>query len=282
MQIEEKNVEMMQLTRVPTILAFEEGAPENLKTVAIIDTETTGIDTESCEIIELGYMLVNFDSKGRFYDVKRFNQLNEPSEPISEEITKVTGITNEELKGQSIDWNVVLSDMEKADLIVAHNAGFDRPVVERYLDIFTQKRWGCSMAMINYLDLFDVGSRSQEFLLFKVAQSYYSAHRAIDDVNALSFLLHQKAPDERPLFRHLLDTVNQKHFIVAAKNAPFDDKDALKSAGCRWNSSSRVWAIKTTEGNLESAKAKIQAASPSCSPIVTQINSKDLFSIREP
>ena len=180
-------LESKKIWKVPTIIGFDEKSSEtsNTQIVCIIDTETTGLDTNKDEIIELGYMLIEYDQHGRFFDViKRFNQLQQPSMPITPEITKITGITDQDLEGKSIDWNEVVSDISTASLLVAHNAQFDRKMLERYSDVFKDKIWGCS---VNDVDWESIGEkiRSQEWLLYKIANCYYEAHRALDDVNAV-------------------------------------------------------------------------------------------------
>lgn len=62
-----------------------------------------------------------------------FSGFNEPSIPIPEEISELTGITDEEMvSGHRIDPEAVASFISDAVLIVAHNANFDRKFAERY------------------------------------------------------------------------------------------------------------------------------------------------------
>ena len=84
---------------------------------------------------------------GRLFTVYKdrlFCALNDPLRPIPEEITKITGITTEMVLGKSIDPELVQEIIDRANLIVAHIAAFDRPIVERYWPIFREKPWACS------------------------------------------------------------------------------------------------------------------------------------------
>lgn len=56
-----------------------------------------------------------------------YGGLQQPSLTIPSEITKLTGITNEMVAGQVIDMAALRILIDPADLINAHNAGFDRP-----------------------------------------------------------------------------------------------------------------------------------------------------------
>ncbi|WP_244498511.1 exonuclease domain-containing protein [Aureimonas ureilytica] len=59
-----------------------------------------------------------------------YSALQQPSAPITAEITRITGITDEMAAGQRIDLDTVESFIETADLVIAHNARFDRPFCE--------------------------------------------------------------------------------------------------------------------------------------------------------
>ncbi|MCF6254500.1 MAG: hypothetical protein L3J38_07110 [Thiomicrorhabdus sp.] len=129
---------------------FNQPSPENYHRICVIDTETTGLDTDVCEIIELGYQIIEFASSGHFYKVLcSKNFLNEPKGEISAEVTRVTGLTLSDVKGHQIHWEEVEADIQDVQLCVAHNAGFDRPIVERYSEVFVSKIWGCSVAQID-------------------------------------------------------------------------------------------------------------------------------------
>ncbi len=269
------------LTRLVPKTVFNEPTPENCHRICIIDTETTGLDTDVCEIIELGYQIIEFDSSGHFYKVLcAKNFLNEPKGEISAEVTRVTGLTMEDVQGHSIPWDEVNADIQSVQLCVAHNAGFDRPVVERYNEVFVTKIWGCSVAQIDWTTLADVGSKSQEFLCWKIGQFFYSAHRALDDVQALCQLLSLPISDsQQPALSFLLHAVRQSKSLVKASGAPFDIKDDLRSRGYRWNVSERVWQKVIEDALLQDELAwLIEHNTPN--PNVIKLSATDSFSIR--
>lgn len=65
----------------------------NDNTFVVYDFETTGLDTNKCEIIEIGAVKVE---NGEIKEI--FQTLVKPKEPVSEEITSLTGISNEMLQ----------------------------------------------------------------------------------------------------------------------------------------------------------------------------------------
>lgn len=258
----------------PTELPF-------LHKLCILDTETTGLDTAECEVIELGYQIIEFDSQGNLYQVlSKQNFLNEPAGEISDEVTQVTGITFEDVKGHHIDWDEVAKEIQVVDLVIAHNAGFDRPVVERYHEVFKTKVWGCSVNQIDWQTLAGVGSRSQEYLAWKVGQFFYDAHRALDDVQALTQLLTCPISNPpQPALAFLLPEVRKAKTLVKATGAPFDLKDALKSRHYRWNASARVWQ-KVFDNEVLDAELAWLSESGVSNPEIQKLKATDTFSIR--
>ena len=278
----EQSTDYQILKRLKPCDAFAENTEGlGLHKVCVIDTETTGLDTEQCEIIELGYQIIEFDSHGNFYRVLTAkNFLNEPDGEISAEVTQVTGLTFEDVKGHQIPWQEVEQDLQDCKLCVAHNAGFDRPVLERYNPIFVDKIWGCSVLQIDWPSLTGVGSRSQEFLAWTVGQFFYDAHRALDDVQALSELLSKTVGEEhKTAFSYLLQSVRISKVFVKATGAPFDVKDDLKNRGYRWNANERVWQKMLNESDLEEEQIWL-AAHSTPKPTIKKLKANDSFSVR--
>jgi hypothetical protein len=63
------------------------------------------------------------------------------------------------LKDQAIDEPAALDLLASADLVVAHNARFDRPFVDRRLPAAAGKAWACTMAEVDWLALVSTGGR---------------------------------------------------------------------------------------------------------------------------
>lgn len=93
------------------------------ETYVVFDLETTGLDPkDGNSIIEIGAVRVKNNQI-----IDRFDELIDPGMELSEEITRITSITNEMLKGQDNEENVVKRFIAWAgdDILVAHNAKFD-------------------------------------------------------------------------------------------------------------------------------------------------------------
>lgn len=252
-----------------------------IKIVCVLDVETTGLDYETDEIIELAYSLIEFDEEGNLFNVlKRVDVFNQPNKTISEKITSLTGITNEIVNGIHIDWDSISIDFANVDLIVAHNASFDRKFVEKYHNVFTSIPWACSVNQIDWISLTGVSSRSQEFLAWKVGNFYYNAHRAIDDINALSYLISLKPENnDKTFFQYLVDNLNKKHYLIKAVGAAFAFKDELKSKGYFWNVGDRVWQ-KIVSEPADQEDITWLAGIGVNNPTIKAISNLDMFSIR--
>ena len=73
-----------------------------------MDLETTGLDTVSDEVVELGIARFSYLQGGTLAGVlDTFSSLNEPSRPILEETIKLLGNTNEMAAGLKIDGDAI-------------------------------------------------------------------------------------------------------------------------------------------------------------------------------
>jgi DNA polymerase-3 subunit epsilon len=103
-----------------------------LKQALFVDVETTGLDHQSDEIIELAMVPFTYGPEGQIYEVQEpFQSFHQPTKPISAEITRLTGITDDMVAGHAIDPREVEAFAKDMILVVAHNAAFDRRFMER-------------------------------------------------------------------------------------------------------------------------------------------------------
>lgn len=214
--------------------AMPEGG-KRLPRMLVLDVETTGKDYRKNKVIELGLTLIEFSSvKGEFGRVlERYNGFEDPGEPISEEITQLTGITDEMVAGQHFDDERVAKLISMADLVVAHNAGFDRPFAESRFADLKKKWWACTFKEGPWEELM-TGSAKLEYLCYKVGGFFYEAHRALTDVEATIRLMSTKT-EVGTVLSNLLVNVKKPTYTIWATNSPFDTKDSLKEAGYRWS-----------------------------------------------
>ncbi len=235
----------------PRPIAISRASRQDEKIGVIVDTETTGLDHTRDEVIELGMVAFLYDEEGRIGDViGTFNGLREPGVPISPEITRLTGITPEMVAGQALDLAAVERFIEAADLIIAHNARFDRPFCERLSKGFQVKAWACSHSEIAWSGFGFEGSKLG-YLLTQCGW-FHQGHRAVEDCHALLEVLAFPLPSGAGLpFGHLLASARKALVRIWAEGSPFDMKDVLKARGYRWNDGSdgrpKAWWVEVDE-----------------------------------
>jgi DNA polymerase III subunit epsilon len=209
--------------------------------VIVLDTETTGLDSKSEKVIELAMLSVLVDSATGLPvgPVTVYESFEDPGRPIPPQITEITGIDDNMVQGQRIDDAAVAALVQQADLVVAHNAGFDRPFVEARWPVFATKAWGCSFMGIDWKKE-GSGSAKLEFLASERGW-FYDAHRAQVDCHALLQVLASPLADGQTGLARLLAGADQTRYKLRATNAPFESKDKLKARGYRWDAEGRVW-----------------------------------------
>jgi DNA polymerase-3 subunit epsilon len=205
----------------------------DIKTAILLDTETTGFDARKDEIIELGMVKFDYTPDGRIAGVRdTFSAFNEPSGPISAEVTALTGITDDKF-----DDAAITAFVDGAVIIIAHNSGFDRKFAERYWPVFEHKAWGCSTSEIDWRKHGFAGARLG--YLLNGAGFFHQAHRAVDDCHALMEVLAFELPTTgSPALALLLETARKPTLRVWAEQTAFELKDSLRRRGYRWNDGS--------------------------------------------
>ena len=229
--------------------------------VVILDTETTGLDSKADKIIELALLVVEVDTAtGAAVRVAEvYEAFDDPGRPIPPDVSKLTGITDEMVEGQKLDEPRVAELVKGAQLVVAHNARFDRPFVEARLPAFASLPWACSIADIDWAGE-GWGSSRLEYLAMKHGW-FYDGHRAAADCHALLAVLNAPLPRSGTTgLARLLQAARATSFRVFADDAPFAAKDLLKSRGYRWDPERRVWHGEVRdEAALEEERAWLKA-----------------------
>ncbi|HWU13809.1 MAG TPA: 3'-5' exonuclease [Caulobacter sp.] len=222
------------LRRFETCTLHAGADPATLKRGVYLDTETTGVDPRKDEMIELAMIPFDYDPEGRLCAVGQpFVALNQPSNPIPPDITKITGITDAMVAGHAIDPRAVAAFIAPAVLIIAHNAAFDRPFAERLTEAFKLKGWACSMSQVDWKAHGFEGTK----LAYLAGQCgfFFDGHRAQNDCLAGLEILARPLPTGRTALAHLLEAARAPTWRIVAERAPFEMKDRLKARGYRWN-----------------------------------------------
>ena len=238
----ERHPDYRVLRRLVPVRHFDRAPQGPVIRVLVLDTETTGLDHSRDKIIELAMLRVDVDSVTGLPvgEVLVYDGLQDPGMTISREIQAITGISNEMVQGKQLDEARIAAMLQGAELVIAHNAGFDRPFCEARIPAFATMRWGCSFADIDWKKE-GHGSAKLQYLALEKGW-FYDAHRAEMDCHALLAVLGEKLPSSAQSgLAKIIAASRLPSYRLQATNAPFEAKDALKARAYRWNAEQKVW-----------------------------------------
>lgn len=223
--------------------------PERCWVGCAVDVETTGLDHRTDKIVELAAQRFRFDEHGRIFEVGQPRSwLEDPGVALTPSVSQLTGLVDADLALRWIDDVEATGLLASADVIVAHNAGFDRPFVDARLPGVRGKAWACSMRDVGWRTIGFEGSGLGHLLL--QCGTFYEAHRAEVDVNALLTLLAHEGGDGVTVLRNLVGAAEQPSWRIEAIGAPFSTKDSLKARGYCWIAEQRFWRIDVRDEKL--------------------------------
>ena len=158
--------------------------------VIFFDTETTGLECDCCQIVELAMLIVEDGTVIEEYD--RFINIGCG---LPAKITRITGITDEMLVREGVSEETVARDlkdrMTPGTVMVAHNCQFDLSFVYHLLKRHYPAEADSIVKSLDWYDTVTILKDRKKFPhKLKDAVEHYGLdevnfHRAIDDTKAL-------------------------------------------------------------------------------------------------
>lgn len=214
-----------ELKNIPELKMTDSLSPEY---IIVLDAETTGLDHESDEIIELSMVMIDYDMNILYY--KQY--YNQPSSPIPQEIKD---ITNDMVSGHDITDDITNSEIHNllsgADFIIAHNAEFDRAFIDRYFADLNIP-WVCSLKDIDWKGNGIYGSKLENLLMLYGYR--YEAHSALNDCNALYHMI--KSYD---ILDELIKVSKSDCYKISVDRPNYDDNESFYKLGMVWHSETK-------------------------------------------
>lgn len=291
----EKTGRYRVIERLNTPDHYWQGEPNTARVGIVLDTETTGLDTGCDKIIELGLIAFEYDAgSGLIYRILHtYDGFEDPGEPLQDIVKQITGISDDMVAGQHLDDDEINMWLAKADLIIAHNAAFDRQMLERRLPISSKASWACTFNDIDWMDE-GIPSLKLDYIAYKLG-FFFDGHRAVNDAQATLHLLTKALPESGKLaMAELLAHARKNSRRFFAIRAPFEKKDALKERGYRWladfvyhdhgKQKKGVWSISVAEPDIEAEQQWLtETVYTGKVPMFTfkDVTATDRYSIRE-
>lgn len=204
-----------------------------------LDFETTGFDPKVDRIIEVGACLYDWDAQ---LPIQILSSFVYPEMPIPEEITKITGITNDLVVDYGRPEKEVCADLDylidAADYVMAHKADFDKGFFDaaanrgEFSSATLGKPWVCSMNDIKYPER--ITTRNLGYLAAEHGFVSPFRHRAVFDV--LTMLKVASGYD--------LDAIiarSKEPLLFVQALVSFDEKEKAKELQFRWYAPGKVW-----------------------------------------
>jgi DNA polymerase-3 subunit epsilon len=153
--------------------------------IVAVDVETTGLNSEEDEVVELGAVLFCTVSKrvlaafNKVYKVNKWSSEAEQCHKIPEEMSNIMPLIGSE----DIDpWAVVSGDLAK--YVVAHNAKHDHPFVTKIWPSFKQRPWLCTFEDLPHHLMIKVSSNRLGHLCVDYGITMGTWHQALADAEA--------------------------------------------------------------------------------------------------
>lgn len=192
---------------------------ENYNKIILFDTETTGLDAEKCQIIELAALVVE-RINGKLQATKKYDKLIKlinPNDKLPEEIVNLTHITDEMLSEYGIlesdaakDFYEMLHSDNGKVLVIAHNTQFDLNFIHTLLKHNFNDAYEV-ISNCDYLDTLTVVKDRKEYPHklesciehYNLEDKVKNSHRAIDDVLALFAVTNAMAMERDDLDEYI-------------------------------------------------------------------------------
>ena len=215
-----------------------------IENVLILDTETTGLDNENDDCLEVGSILFNVKTRSvlaqQSFLLPVENNNAEKINNIPSEITRLPQPLFEAIK-------YFESLVQVSDVIVAHNAEFDKKWFGLKKLPQIKKKWICSMDDITWPSDRQLKPRpSVRDLALAYGVPVWNAHRALTDCIYLAEVFKRCGELEKLLIRSL------EPKVLIRADISYDKRHLAKKAGFRWNDAIKgAWSRKISRRDME-------------------------------
>lgn len=214
--LDEFNAAMADLETEIASARLKPSTSQPSATVAVIDTETTGLGSqdEPVSVAAIVYE-VAMPSGVMIREIESYYELREPAVPIHPQAQAIHGLSLGVLHGRKLNADTLIRICYTVDVLVAHNAKFDRRMLRSLVPAIHTRTWACSMLALR--DRWaPLPSRSLGAICDALDVARPKPHNALTDCRSLAEVL----------FKHSGSTTRSRTFmglLVGKPWAPPDD-----------------------------------------------------------
>lgn len=212
-----------------------------METIAILDTETTGLDPTKGQILEVAVILYHIPTRSVL------SQISTLLAADSNAAYEINRIEIDALKKmpplvEHASMSAVMQMLDEAQAIVAHNAEFDKkwlntiPSLQTYV---TNKQWICTRNDVIWPIRKGV-ALNLIHICADLGVPIINAHRALSDCHLLLGAI--ECIEDIEFF---LDK-SGKGRVVYHANVSYEKRQLVKEAGFMWDNEKKVWFAKLT------------------------------------
>lgn len=206
-----------------------------------LDLETSGLDKETCDILEFGAVLWHVEEKRPVNICSLFNRDFRSEVPA--EIEKLIGLKAAEVKlyGKSLRecLDQMTELMNAAEYIVAHNGtGFDKPFLAHTFKNaglpMPEKTWIDTQIDLPFPD--SMGTRKLSYLACEHGFVNPFPHRAVTDVLTTLKIFAEYDFDT-------VVSIASTPIVQVIAQVGYEERHKPRQAGFRWNSERKFWYL---------------------------------------
>lgn len=204
-----------------------------MRRILILDTETTGLDPGKDQAIEVAAILYSVE---RATVVESFSSLIRADGNAAEAVNRIPAAVLADAPSAASVWARVGSLFAAGEVVVAHNADFDRAFTPE--SIARLRPWVCSKADIQWPKQ-TRPSPSLVPLALEHDLGVAYAHRALADCDLIARLFTRSRELGADLDAMLVRAMRPKADFVALVS--YEDREQAKAAGFQWEPAAKQW-----------------------------------------
>lgn len=183
----------------------------------IVDCETTGLE-EDDEPISIGAILCEYTELRTGEILQTYYSEQQPSRDISCEAHAIHGISEQQLRGELFNLELLSGLIDSAEIVLAHNARFDARMLCKKLPHILRKSWRCTFNQLTYPN--EVHRESLDLLCRLNGVERLSPHNALRDCQSLLGVLNKRLGKTTRSNTHLGRVVTEPAWPVFSKRHP--------------------------------------------------------------